>query len=169
MSEIHLHGSFKINPFGPKWAMDRAFPHMKAKGWGRIVNQCSLIGVNAHAGAVDYNVGKEALRTLTRTVAREWAEFGMRKHHLPCSGFGVVPRARATATCGRIIGDRWQPHEPHGRSRTRYRRRGPVPRQRRCPLPRGKHAVRRWRGPYQRRRVSCQTYKSTSFGKCWRS
>ncbi len=28
-------------------------------------------------GTADYNVGKEALRTLTRTVAREWAGFGI--------------------------------------------------------------------------------------------
>jgi NAD(P)-dependent dehydrogenase (short-subunit alcohol dehydrogenase family) len=77
MSDIHFHGSFAINLFGPKWAMDRAFRHMKAKGWGRIINICSLNGVNAHVGTVDYNVGKEALRTLTRTVAREWAGFGI--------------------------------------------------------------------------------------------
>ncbi len=77
MGDEHFHQSFAINVFGPKWAMDRALPHMKANGWGRIINICSLNGVNAHVGTVDYNAGKEALRTLTRTVAREWAMLGI--------------------------------------------------------------------------------------------
>ncbi|WP_449473929.1 SDR family NAD(P)-dependent oxidoreductase [Sphingobium chungangianum] len=77
MGDEYFHESFDINLFGPKWAMMRAFPHMKANGWGRIISLCSLNGVNAHMGTADYNVGKEALRTLTRTVAREWAGFGI--------------------------------------------------------------------------------------------
>lgn len=77
MADRYFHESFAINLFGPKWAMARAFPHMKARRWGRIINICSLNGVNAHIGTADYNAGKEALRTLTRTVAREWAGFGI--------------------------------------------------------------------------------------------
>ena len=38
---------------------------------------CSLNGVNAHPYSVDYNMAKEALRTLTRSAAREWAAFGI--------------------------------------------------------------------------------------------
>jgi NAD(P)-dependent dehydrogenase (short-subunit alcohol dehydrogenase family) len=48
--------------------MRAAFPHMKANGWGRVVNKCSL---NAHMGSLEYNAAKEALRALTRTAARE--------------------------------------------------------------------------------------------------
>lgn len=62
---------------GPLWAMQAAFPHMKARGWGRVVNMCSLNGVNAHVGTLEYNAAKEALRTLTRTAAREWAPTGV--------------------------------------------------------------------------------------------
>ena len=62
---------------GPLWAMQAAFPHMKARGWGRVVNMCSLNGVNAHVGTLEYNATKEALRTLTRTAAREWAPTGV--------------------------------------------------------------------------------------------
>jgi NAD(P)-dependent dehydrogenase (short-subunit alcohol dehydrogenase family) len=70
------HG-FGIGLYGPFWAMKAAFPIMKAKGWGRVVNLCSLNGVNAHMGSLEYNVAKEALRTLTRTAAREWAPTGV--------------------------------------------------------------------------------------------
>lgn len=62
---------------GPLWAMQAAFPHMRGRGWGRVVNMCSLNGVNAHVGTLEYNAAKEALRTLTRTAAREWAPTGV--------------------------------------------------------------------------------------------
>lgn len=62
---------------GPLWAMQAAFPHMKRRGWGRVINMCSLNGVNAHVGTLEYNAAKEALRTLTRTAAREWAPTGI--------------------------------------------------------------------------------------------
>jgi NAD(P)-dependent dehydrogenase (short-subunit alcohol dehydrogenase family) len=68
---------FAVGFFGPYDAMQAAFPVMKAKGWGRIISMCSLNGVNAHIGSVEYNAAKEALRTLTRTAAREWAATGI--------------------------------------------------------------------------------------------
>ncbi len=68
-----LQGSF----YAPLVAMQRAFPHMKTQGFGRIVNMCSLNGVNAHMYSADYNVSKEALRCLTRSAAREWAAHGI--------------------------------------------------------------------------------------------
>ncbi len=70
------HG-FAVGFYGPFWAMQEAFPTMRANGYGRIVNLCSLNGVNAHVGTADYNVAKEALRALTRTAAREWAPHGI--------------------------------------------------------------------------------------------
>jgi NAD(P)-dependent dehydrogenase (short-subunit alcohol dehydrogenase family) len=62
---------------GPLWAMQAAFPVMRDAGYGRIVNMCSLNGVNAHIGTLEYNTAKEALRAATRTVAREWAAYGI--------------------------------------------------------------------------------------------
>jgi len=62
---------------GPFWAMQAALPIMKAKRYGRIISLCSLNGVNAHMGTVEYNAGKEALRAATRTAAREWAPYGI--------------------------------------------------------------------------------------------
>lgn len=69
--------AFAVGFRGPLWAMQAAFPHMSARGWGRVVNMCSLNGVNAHIGSMEYNAAKEALRTLTRTAAREWAPTGV--------------------------------------------------------------------------------------------
>ena len=57
--------------------MQAVFPTMQQRGYGRIINLCSLNGVNAHMGTLEYNSAKEALRTLSRTAAREWASYGI--------------------------------------------------------------------------------------------
>jgi len=74
--EALLNG-MKVGYLGPFWAMQAALPHMKERGWGRVVNMVSLNGVNAHMGSLEYNAAKEALRALTRTAAREWAPTGV--------------------------------------------------------------------------------------------
>jgi len=74
--ELMEHG-INMGFLGPFWAMMAAHPVMKAKRYGRIVNICSLNGVNAHMGTAEYNTSKEALRAATRTAAREWASLGI--------------------------------------------------------------------------------------------
>ncbi len=74
--ELMNHG-LGVGFLGPFWAMVAAHPIMQAKRWGRIVNVCSLNGVNAHMGTTEYNASKEALRAATRTAAREWAGDGI--------------------------------------------------------------------------------------------
>ncbi|CAM3268244.1 SDR family oxidoreductase [Nocardioides dubius] len=76
-TDEQLQRGFAMGYYGPFWAMRAAYPHMKAAGWGRIVNMVSLNGVNAHMGTLEYNSAKEALRTLSRTAAREWAPSGV--------------------------------------------------------------------------------------------
>ncbi len=72
-----LQRAFAVGYYGPFWAMQAAFPTMKAQGYGRIISLASLNGVNAHIGSTEYNSAKEALRALTRTAAREWAPYGI--------------------------------------------------------------------------------------------
>jgi NAD(P)-dependent dehydrogenase (short-subunit alcohol dehydrogenase family) len=69
--------AFQIGALAALWAMRAVLPSMRAQGWGRIINMCSLNGVNAHPFTADYNMAKEALRALTRTAAREWAPYGI--------------------------------------------------------------------------------------------
>ncbi|MDN4172187.1 glucose 1-dehydrogenase [Nocardioides sp. SOB77] len=76
-TDATIDRAFAVGFRGPLWAMQAAFGHMKQAGWGRVVNLCSLNGVNAHVGSMEYNTAKEALRTLTRTAAREWAPTGV--------------------------------------------------------------------------------------------
>lgn len=76
-SDDLFESSMAMNLYAAKWSMEAAFPHMRARHWGRIINVASLNGVNAHMGTADYNAGKEALRAYTRTAAREWAAYGI--------------------------------------------------------------------------------------------
>lgn len=92
-----IDGALSVGFRGPLWAMQAAFPHMLARGWGRVVNMCSLNGVNAHMGTLEYNATKEALRTLTRTAAREWAPTGVVVN-------AICPGAKSAAF-RRVMGD----------------------------------------------------------------
>lgn len=96
-SDEQLQHGMAVGYYGPFWAMTAALPHMKERGWGRVVNLCSLNGVNAHMGSLEYNAAKEALRTLTRTAAREWAPTGITVN-------AICPAAKSQAFF-RAIGD----------------------------------------------------------------
>jgi len=85
-----LEGAFRSGLMGVWWAMQEAFASMKAQRWGRIINICSLNGVNAHPYTADYNIAKEAVRALSRTAAREWAA------HRICVNI-LCPAARTAA------------------------------------------------------------------------
>jgi NAD(P)-dependent dehydrogenase (short-subunit alcohol dehydrogenase family) len=68
---------YRSGVLGTLWAMQAVHPHMKAAGWGRIVNFGSSMGRVGGAGFGAYNASKEAIRGLTRTAAKEWAADGI--------------------------------------------------------------------------------------------
>jgi NAD(P)-dependent dehydrogenase (short-subunit alcohol dehydrogenase family) len=68
---------YQSGVLGTLWAMQAVYPHMRAEGWGRIVNFASSMGRVGGAGFGAYNASKEAVRALTRTAAREWAPDGI--------------------------------------------------------------------------------------------
>jgi NAD(P)-dependent dehydrogenase (short-subunit alcohol dehydrogenase family) len=118
-TDEQLAKGIAIGYYGPYWAMRAAFPHMKARGQGRIVNLCSLNGVNAHMGSLEYNTAKEALRTLTRTAAREWAPTGVTVNALcPAAksqaffrAIGQYPELEAMADAANPMGRMGDPYD----------------------------------------------------------
>jgi len=64
-------------PKGTLWAMQAVFPHMRERGWGRIVTMGSTAGLTGATGYGPYGASKEAIRSLTRTAAREWGRHGI--------------------------------------------------------------------------------------------
>ena len=56
---------------GPFWAMQARVPDHEGQGLRpRSINICSLNGVNAHMGTLEYNTAKEALRARRRAPRR---------------------------------------------------------------------------------------------------
>lgn len=69
MLAVHLRGSF---------LMARAVvPGMKARRYGRIVNQASIVGLLGFPFRTAYGVAKAGLVALTRSLAVETARFGI--------------------------------------------------------------------------------------------
>jgi NAD(P)-dependent dehydrogenase (short-subunit alcohol dehydrogenase family) len=87
--EQMMHG-LRVGFLSNFWSMQAVFPHMKARGHGSVINLCSLNGVNAHMYSAEYNTAKEAVRTLTRTAAREWG-----RHQIRCNA--ICPAAATEA------------------------------------------------------------------------
>ncbi|GFE75757.1 SDR family NAD(P)-dependent oxidoreductase [Novosphingobium aerophilum] len=85
-----LQRTLEIGTWGTWWAMRAAFPHMKARGGGSIVN---FYSIDAQTGAwlhADYNMNKGAILGLTRTAAVEWGRFNIRTNAIAPTGMGQV-------------------------------------------------------------------------------
>lgn len=64
--------------FGSLQLMQLCFPHMVAQGGGSIMNMGSSYGIRCEPGFLAYAASKEAIRTLTRTAAKEWGKHNIR-------------------------------------------------------------------------------------------
>ncbi|MEW9856449.1 SDR family NAD(P)-dependent oxidoreductase [Novosphingobium sp. M1R2S20] len=60
--------------FGSLQLMQACYPHMKEQGGGSIINMGSSYGIRCEPGFLAYAASKEAIRTLTKTAAREWGQ-----------------------------------------------------------------------------------------------
>jgi NAD(P)-dependent dehydrogenase (short-subunit alcohol dehydrogenase family) len=68
----------------------RAFgPRMVARGWGRVINLGSVLGVIALPGRAPYASSKAGIINLTRVLALEWAGTGVTANALCPGAFGT--------------------------------------------------------------------------------
>jgi NAD(P)-dependent dehydrogenase (short-subunit alcohol dehydrogenase family) len=74
-----------VNVKGPLELCRRAYPVMKARGRGAIVNVSSIGGVSPEPGLGLYSVSKAALVSLTQVLAQEWGPDGIRANVI-CPG-----------------------------------------------------------------------------------
>lgn len=58
--------------------MQVAFPYMRDQGGGSIINFGSSYGIRCEPGFLAYAAAKEAIRTLTKTAAKEWGKYRIR-------------------------------------------------------------------------------------------
>jgi 3-oxoacyl-[acyl-carrier protein] reductase len=66
---VNLTGAFNCS--------QAVWPHMKERGWGRIVNMASVAGTLGGFGQASYSTTKAGLLGLTRTLALEGARHGI--------------------------------------------------------------------------------------------
>lgn len=83
-----------VNVTAPMLLMQHALPHMKQKGWGRIVNVASISGIRAGTGRMPYGTSKAALIAMSRQFAVEVAPWGVTVNSI-APGPVDTPLARA--------------------------------------------------------------------------
>jgi NAD(P)-dependent dehydrogenase (short-subunit alcohol dehydrogenase family) len=74
----HCRIDFDSAFFGSLQLMQLCHPHMKEQGGGAIINMGSSYGPRSEPGFLAYSASKEAIRSLTRTAAKEWGRDGIR-------------------------------------------------------------------------------------------
>ncbi|MFL5968508.1 MAG: SDR family NAD(P)-dependent oxidoreductase [Gaiellaceae bacterium] len=67
----------RVNLTGAFNCAQTVWPHMKERGWGRIVNMASVAGTLGGFGQASYSTTKAGLLGLTRTLALEGARHGI--------------------------------------------------------------------------------------------
>lgn len=77
--------TFDINVKGIYLMSKYAIPHMIKQGKGNIINNSSIIGLRGFPGATAYVASKGAVTQLTRAMAREYINHGIRVNAI-CPG-----------------------------------------------------------------------------------
>ncbi|MCJ0872695.1 3-hydroxybutyrate dehydrogenase [Streptomyces sp. AP-93] len=67
----------KVMVLAPFLLIRRTLPHMRARGWGRIINISSVHGLRASAFKAGYVTAKHALEGLSKVAALEGAPHGI--------------------------------------------------------------------------------------------
>jgi NAD(P)-dependent dehydrogenase (short-subunit alcohol dehydrogenase family) len=70
--------NLEINLYGPYMTCRAALPHMLEQGWGRIINVSAGVASGRMASWSAYSASKAGLETLTKVLAREVGEQGVR-------------------------------------------------------------------------------------------
>lgn len=73
-----LDAILKISLYGPVWCCQHAIPHLTAAGGGSIINISSMAALVGLPSTPAYTIAKGALSSLTRQLAVDYADAGIR-------------------------------------------------------------------------------------------
>jgi NAD(P)-dependent dehydrogenase (short-subunit alcohol dehydrogenase family) len=92
----HWQQHLAVNATGPFLLIRALLPGMLARGWGRIVNVASIVGLEGAPYTAAYAASKHALVGLTRVVAAETAGTGVTCNAV-CPGYVATELTWASA------------------------------------------------------------------------
>jgi len=122
LDEEKWRGVLDVNLAGPFLCCKAVLPHMRRKGWGRIVNVASVAAKRiSFTGAASYTVSKAGLLGFTRHLAYEVAPHGINVNAI-CPGPTMTPMYERNADeqtrrerIALVPKGRWLTPEDHGR------------------------------------------------------
>ena len=76
----------RLNLDSTVYVCQAAGPHMRERGNGAVINVASVAGMSGAPGLIPYGAAKAAVISVTKTLAVEWAPYGIRVNAL-CPGW----------------------------------------------------------------------------------
>jgi NAD(P)-dependent dehydrogenase (short-subunit alcohol dehydrogenase family) len=76
----------RLNLDSTIYVCQAAGPHMRERGSGSVINVASVAGMSGTPGLIPYGASKAAVISVTKTLAVEWAQAGIRVNAL-CPGW----------------------------------------------------------------------------------
>jgi NAD(P)-dependent dehydrogenase (short-subunit alcohol dehydrogenase family) len=89
LSEADWDSVIDTNLKGPFLCARAIGPRMVERGWGRVINLGSVLGIIALAGRAPYASSKAGIINLTRVLALEWAGTGVTANTICPGAFGT--------------------------------------------------------------------------------
>ena len=96
----------RVNLTGAFNCAQAVWPHMKERGWGRIVNMASVAGTLGGFGQASYSATKSGLLGLTKTLAMEGGRHGITCNAIVAGVIGTEAFNFANAEMNQRIVDR---------------------------------------------------------------
>ena len=104
-SLAEVRAQFEVNVFGPIAAMQAVLPYFRARRAGRIIAITSVSGVAVWAGTGVYCGSKHALEGVTRTLAQEVSDLGIKVTCVEPGGIRTDFAGRSMVVTQRAIAD----------------------------------------------------------------
>lgn len=76
----------KINLFAPYYICQKVIPVMIKNKFGKIINISSDLSIRTVKNATEYSISKAGLDALTRSIAVEYGEYGIRSNSINING-----------------------------------------------------------------------------------
>jgi NAD(P)-dependent dehydrogenase (short-subunit alcohol dehydrogenase family) len=104
-SLAEIRRQFEVNVFGPIAAIQAVLPYFRARRRGHVITITSVSGVATWAGTGVYCGSKHALEGVTRTLAEEVAELGVKVTNIEPGGLRTDYAGRSMVVTQRRIDD----------------------------------------------------------------